>query len=404
MNIMPGIDPDSYRLEPELAERITTPALIIFMEKVDRNIQQVIAHAGGDRNRWRPHVKTTKIPQVWERMIEAGVRQFKCATTREAAVLLETLDRLDIRGADLLIAYTLIGPALERAADLAREHDRTAVSVLCEDPNAAESVPIHLGIFVDVNPQMNRTGVELADRQQIVAVAQASGERFRGVHAYEGHIRDDEQDLRRIKAWEIYEGVVDLCVHLVRQGCQVDELITSGAMTFLDALAYRPFAELSNTIHRISPGTVVFSDTTTQTAVTQAKLQPAAVVASRVVSRPTPNIATCDAGSKAIAAEAGDPCAAVIGHPELIVLKPSEEHLPLSIESGPGPARGELLLLVPRHVCPTVNLAQEAVLLRDDGSIQVVPVSAAGHELGFGAPVGAELHATQVECKKNGGA
>ena len=389
MNIVPGVDVDSYRLEPELAQRIMTPALIIFMDKVDRNIQQVISHAGGDPNRWRPHLKTTKIPQVWERLIEAGVRQFKCATTREAAVLLEMLDRLGVRGADLLIAYTLIGPALERAADLARQHDRTAVSVLCEDPDAVDSIPDHLGIFVDVNPMMNRTGIEIANRKQIIAVAQAAKSRFRGIHAYEGHIRDDEPDVRRTKAWEIYERVVDLCAHLVEQGCHVDELITSGAKTFLDALAYRPFAELSNTIHRISPGTVVFSDTATQTAVTQAKLEPAAVVASRVVSRPARNIATCDAGSKAIAAEAGDPSAAVIGRPELMALKPSEEHLPLSIESGPGPARGELLLLVPRHVCPTVNLSQEVVLLSDDGSIQVVPVSAAGHELGLGASVGA---------------
>ena len=388
MNIMLGIDPDSYRLEPQLAQRIMTPALIIFMDKVDRNIQQVIAHAGGDPNRWRPHVKTTKIPQVWERLIELGVRQFKCATTREAAVLLETLDRLSIHGADLLIAYPLIGPALQRAADLAREHDRAAVSVLCEDPNAADSIPPHLGIFVDVNPKMNRTGVELADRQQIVAVAQASGDRFRGVHAYEGHIRDDDPSVRRAEAWEIYEGVVDLCAHLVEQGCQVDELITSGAMTYLDALAYRPFTELDGTIHRISPGTVVFSDTVTQTAVAQAKLEPAAVVASRVISRPGPKIATCDAGSKAIAAEAGDPCAAAIGHPELIAQKPSEEHLPLSIESGPGPARGELLLLVPRHVCPTVNLAQEVILMTDDGSTQIVSVSAAGHELDLGVPAG----------------
>ena len=387
MNIVPGIDVDSYRLDPQLAQRIMSPALIIFMDKVDRNIQQVIAHCGGDSSRWRPHVKTTKIPQVWERLINAGVRQFKCATTREAAVLLETLDRLDVRGTDLLIAYPLIGPALVRAAYLAREHDRTAVSVMCEDPKAVDSIPTHLGIFVDVNPMMNRSGIEIADRQQIVAVAQAAGERFRGVHAYDGHIRDDDPSVRRTKAWEIYDGVVDLCAHLVEQGCHVNELITSGAMTFLDALAYAPFSELDGTIHRISPGTVVFSDTVTQTAVAHAKLEPAAVVASRVVSRPTPNIATCDAGSKAIAAEAGDPCAAVIGHPELTALKPSEEHLPLSIESGPGPARGELLLLVPRHVCPTVNLAQEVILLSDDGSAQIVPVSAAGHELCLGAAV-----------------
>ncbi len=387
MNPLPGIDPDSYRIPPELTERIQTPALVIFMDKVDRNIKQVISHTGGDVNRWRSHLKTTKLPQVWEQLLEAGVRQFKCATTREAACLLALLDHLGIEGADLLIAYPLLGPGLERAADLARDHGRTAVSVLCEDPAAADRIPGSLGIFVDVNPMMNRTGIEIDDRPRIIEVAQSAGARFRGIHAYDGHIRDDEPSVRREQAWKIYDEVLDLCGHLKTKGYRVDEVITSGAFTYLDALAYHPFTELNETTHRVSPGTVVFSDTTTQTAVAHAKLEPAAVVLSRLISRPTATIATCDAGSKTIAAEMGDPCAIVIGHPELTAMKPSEEHLPLLIESGPGPARGDLLLLVPRHVCPTVNLAPEAILLDEDGSVQIVPVAAAGHEVRLSHPV-----------------
>ncbi len=387
MNAVPGIDPDSYRIPAELTERIQTPALVVFMDKVDRNIKQVIYHTGGDVNRWRTHLKTTKLPQVWERLLEAGVRQFKCATTREAACLLTLLDHRGIEGADLLIAYPLLGPGLERAADLARDHGRTAVSVLCEDPAAADRIPRSLGIFVDVNPMMNRTGIEIDDRPRILEVAHWAGASFRGIHAYDGHIRDNEPSVRREQAWKIYDEVVALCGHLMANGLRVDEVITSGAMTFLDALAYPPFTELNETTHRVSPGTVVFCDTTTQTAVAQAKLEPAAVVLTRIISRPTAGIATCDAGSKTIAAEMGDPCAIVIGHPELIAMKPSEEHLPFLIESGPGPARGDLLLLVPRHVCPTVNLAQEAILLNADGSTQIVPVAAAGHEVRISAPV-----------------
>ena len=388
MNAVPGIEPDSYRIPPELTERIQTPALVIFMDKVDRNIQQVIHHTGGDVHRWRAHLKTTKLPPVWERLLEAGVRQFKCATTREAACLLALLDHRGIQGADLLIAYPLLGPGLERAADLARDHERTAVSVLCEDPAAADRIPRSLGIFVDVNPMMNRTGIEIDDRPRILEVARSAGARFRGVHAYDGHIRDNEPSVRREQAWKIYDEILDLCGHLMAKGFRVDEVITSGALTFLDALAYLPFTELNETTHRVSPGTVVFCDTTTQRAVAQAKLEPAAVVLSRIISRPTAGIATCDAGSKTIAAEMGDPCAMVIGHPELTAMKPSEEHLPFLIESGPGPARGDLLLLIPRHVCPTVNLAQEAILLNDEGSFQIVPVAAAGHEVRISAPVG----------------
>jgi D-serine deaminase-like pyridoxal phosphate-dependent protein len=109
-------------------------------------------------------------------------------------------------------------------------------------------------------------------------------------------------------------------------------------------------------------------------------LVPAAWVVSRVVSRPAAGVVTCDAGSKALAAEAGDPCAVVAGHPELVALPPSEEHLPLRVTTGGGPARGEALALVPRHVCPTVNLAEEA-LLRDGDELRVVPVRARAHDL-----------------------
>ena len=90
---------------------------------------------------------------------------------------------------------------------------------------------------------------------------------------------------------------------------------------------------------------------------------------------------TCDAGSKSVAAEAGDPCAHVLGRPELVARTPNEEHLPLHVSAGPRPARGTMLQLVPRHVCPTVNLAEEAVLIEDGEVRDVVPVAARAHEI-----------------------
>ena len=105
-------------------------------------------------------------------------------------------------------------------------------------------------------------------------------------------------------------------------------------------------------------------------------LVPAAVVFSRVVSHPCDDVATCDAGSKAIAVDAGDPCAEVLGHPGLRALKPSEEHLPLRVIDGSRPERGRGLFLIPRHVCPTVNLAEEALLIERGEVREIVPVSA----------------------------
>ena len=90
---------------------------------------------------------------------------------------------------------------------------------------------------------------------------------------------------------------------------------------------------------------------------------------------------TADAGSKSIAAEAGDPCCAVMGHPELVAQKPSEEHLTFLVEWGNLPERGTPLLLVPKHVCPTVNLAEEALVLETGSEPRTVPVTARSHEL-----------------------
>ena len=71
----------------------------------------------------------------------------------------------------------------------------------------------------------------------------------------------------------------------------------------------------------------------------------------------------------------------MIGHPELVARTPNEEHLPLQVTSGDRPPRGTTLYLVPRHVCPTINLAEEAVLLEKGCEPRVVRVSARAHEL-----------------------
>jgi D-serine deaminase-like pyridoxal phosphate-dependent protein len=162
---------------------------------------------------------------------------------------------------------------------------------------------------------------------------------------------------------------------------EIGELVTSGTPSFLYAIDFPGFAELSPTAHRISPGTVVLHDLRSEQELDELDLQPAAVVFARVVSHPAPNIVTCDAGSKSLAAEAGDPSAFVLGHPELEPLRPSEEHLPIRVHRGPGPRRGTPLLLVPRHVCPTVNLAEEAVLIEGGRFRGKVAVRGRAHDV-----------------------
>ena len=370
------LDAAAWALPEAVVARTQTPALVVYLPRVRENVRRVLDLAGGPE-RWRPHVKTTKIPAVFAELVRAGLHRFKCATTREARYLLETL-RAEGMAGDVLLAHPLRGPGLDRLGELAGEHPGARLAVLCEDADLISEIPAALGIFVDVNSGMHRTGLPLEAREEILAVARAAGPRFRGVHFYDGHLHAADLSERRRAVFAGYDALGGLLEELAGVGADVGEVVTSGTPALTHALAYRGFPE--GTVHRISPGTVVYHDLRTEQENPDLDLQPAALVLTRVVSHPNATTATCDAGSKSIAAEAGDPCAHVLGHPELVARTPSEEHLPLRVDSGERPARGTALLLVPRHVCPTVNLAEEALLV-DGADIRRVPVSARAHEL-----------------------
>ena len=161
----------------------------------------------------------------------------------------------------------------------------------------------------------------------------------------------------------------------------VPEVITAGTPTFPCSLAYEGFHG-GGFIHRVSPGTLVYCDATSLAQLpSEYGYAPAVLVLTRVVSRPHDGIVTCDAGHKAVSADAGVPTCVVVGHPELIPLTPSEEHLPLnSNDEMRRPQVGEALYLLPRHVCPTVNNFDSALLVRDGQIVSVEKVSARGRE------------------------
>ena len=374
-----AIDPAPYELPDDFAAGMLTPALVVYLDRVRENVQTVLRLAGGP-DRWRPHVKTTKIPAVFRELTRAGLTNFKCATTREAAELLAVLQDERVPKADVILAHPLIGPALGRLATIARQHPDARLSVLCEAPELVDAIPEALSVFVDVNPGMHRTGVPVAAADIVVAIAKRAGERFRGVHYYEGHLHDENAATRRAGAFAAYDQLLELLARLESEGIAVEEVVTSGTPTFPHALEYPAFSKLRRTRHRVSPGTVVFHDLRSEEIDPSLGLVPAALIHARIVSHPRDGLATCDAGSKSVAAEAGDPCAFVLGRPDLIAQRPSEEHLPLEAE-GERPARGERVMLFPRHICPSVNLAEEAVLVDGGRVVGVTAVSARAHEL-----------------------
>ena len=380
MSMFDTLDPGPYALPGPLRDRLLSPALIVYLDMVRANIDRVINVLGGDPDRWRPHVKTVKLAPVFRELAGAGVRAFKCATTREASCLLETLDAAGVFPIDVLLAHPLVGPNLARLGRIAAAYPGSSVSVLCEDPQAIESIPEDLGVFVDLNPGMNRTGIPIDRVDTIAAVAARAGARLRGVHYYEGHLSGLDADTRRRRAHAGYDELLMVLDELARRGLTVPEVVTSGTPSFGVAINYEPLSSHGEWVHRVSPGTVVLSDMRSAQEIPQVGLVPAALVLARVVSRPDDGIVTCDAGSKSIAAEAGDPCAAVLGAAGLEALTPSEEHLPFRVLHGEAPRRGEELLLIPRHVCPTVNLAEKAVIIESGHLPEVVDVIGRAHD------------------------
>lgn len=376
-----------YALDSDALARILSPALVVYQDKVERNVARVLEYMGGDPLRWRPHLKTTKIPEVYALLVDAGLRSFKCATVREAECMLRVLAERGVEDADLLIAYPLQGPALQRAAQLASLYPDTALSVLSEDPVHATGIAPALGVYVDVNPGMNRTGIPMTQAQRIQAVVRAAGQQHRGVHFYDGHIHQESAAARRRAAHDIYAGLLILLQALEDDGLPVGDVITSGTPSFRYALDFPAFGDgrvpVGGGRHQVSPGTVVFHDFQYDEQLEDLDLEPAAVVLARVISHPCDGIVTCDAGSKSIAAECGNPVGFAVGRPDLVALSPSEEHLPLSVQGGDEarPALGECLYLVPRHVCPTVNLAEQALLVRSNGALEVVTVAGRAHPL-----------------------
>lgn len=366
-----------YRVS--FAEEILTPALLLYPELIASNIERTLHLLAGNADRWRVHIKTAKLAYTLRMFVDRGVRNFKCATTLELLVACRS------GAADVLLAYPVMGANAQRARDIAAEHPHVRVSVLIE--NEVQLLPWRggkAGIFVDVNSGMNRTGIEprrAEDIVRLVRAIRADGLAFRGVHYYDGHLGGTPEPERTAVAHAGYNSLLKLAAELEHENLAPPEIITSGTPSFPCALSYSGFRS-KDFVHRVSPGTVVYNDATSLVQLPpDFGYRPAALVMARVVSRPRAGIATCDAGHKTVSADAGVPTCVVLGHPELTPLAPSEEHLPFAIQDGAaGPQVGETLFLLPRHVCPTVNNFDSAVLVRDGQVISVEQVTARGRE------------------------
>lgn len=359
-------------------EQMLTPALIVYGAVVDANIAAAIKHAGGMPNRLRPHVKTAKLQRVIHRYVDLGIHQCKCATTREFEIACASGMR------DVLVAYPMMGRNAQRVEELSARYPNVTVSVLVDHREQVEQWNLSIGIFLDVNPGMDRTGIGAEQSERALELAHAiidSGRSFRGLHYYDGHLGSYDFEKRRALATSGYEQLARLASDIEAAGIEVSEVITSGSSVFMFACNYAPLTQ-AKWMLRVSPGAAIYGDTNIMQQIpADYGFRPAAVVATRVVSQPRSDLLTCDAGLKAVAGFAGLPNCAVLGWPDLAPQRMSEEHL--TLQAPPDavlPRLGSILYLIPRHAGLTVNNFDVALFQLSNGAVSLETVSAQGHE------------------------
>ncbi len=350
--------------------QIPTPALIVDVEVMEKNIEAMMNHLATTSASLRPHSKTYKSPTIGHILRRAGAIGQCCATVGEAETMVYS--GLD----DIFIASEVVGAAkIRRVVSLARYAD-VMVAIdstenLDELSAAAVGGGVTLGVLVDVDVGMGRCGVRSVE--QAVRLAEeahrARGVALRGLFGYEGHavmILDRE---KRNETGHAANALLMQAVKAVEdRGIPVEIVTAAGTGTF-DIASRHPG------ITEIEAGSFVFMDTTYSRL--DIPFQQALSVLSTVLSRPTDEIVILDVGMKGISAERSCPVARENGALEIQRL--SEAHAAGKLLNGDfDPKPGDKLHLVPSHCCTTVNLYDEMVVVRNGMVDAVWPTLARG--------------------------
>ncbi|MCF3936219.1 D-TA family PLP-dependent enzyme [Acuticoccus sp. M5D2P5] len=344
---------------------IETPAIVIDVAKVEANLARAQAYADASGLKLRPHIKTHKLPLFALRQVALGAVGITCQKVGEAEVM------ADAGVTDIFLPYNIMGAKkLDRLAAL---HDRISLSVTADSAATVEGYagrftdPAHpLPVLIECDTGAGRCGVQNA--AEVVALAKridaAPGLRFDGLMTF-----PPRRQTEKVNAW-----LGEAIAALKAEGLDVNRVSNGGSPDYYNA------ATVTNaTEHR--PGTYIYSDRM-QVGFGAGTIEDcAATVLATVVSRPEPNRAVLDSGSKALAA---DQCEAgghghLVEYPGAVIKSLSEEHAVVDVSACERkPEIGERVRVIPNHVCPVVNLYDEVYLLDGDTVREAVPVAARG--------------------------
>jgi len=336
---------------------IATPSILLFPDRIQENIRRMIQMAGG-AERLRPHVKTHKIAEVIKLQLKQGIGKFKCATLSEVEMVAEA------GGADILLAYPLLGPAIGQWFELLDRFPKSRLSVTVDSEMALTQLESQIrnsgkqvDLFVDIDNGMHRTGIDPEGARGLIAAIEKNPNlRFRGLHIYDGHIHEDFPAERKVHCDRDFEAVNSLVDQLKQEGIEVEELACGGTPTFPIHAAYPS--------RTLCPGTPLLWDAGYDKSIPDLDFLSAAVVAGRVISKPMGQLCL-DLGYKSIASEMVHPRVHFLDLAIEGVINHSEEHLVLSTENSDHLSIGDVIYALPSHICPTIALHEQVYVVRN---------------------------------------
>ncbi len=343
-------------------DEVLSPGLVVFEEIVRENITRMKTIAGQDR-RLRPHCKTHKMVDIIRLEVGMGIYKHKCATFAEA-------EMLAVGGAqDVFLAYNPVGPNIARAVRYRQIYPDVRFSVAADHPepvkalnDAMVAAGIEVDVFVDIDTGLGRTGLapgpEVRDLYE--QIDRASNLRPAGLHAYDGQNHQTRLKERSTAVDECWNSIQVLKNDLENSSLAVPTIVAGGTGTFpLYARKDDPALELS-------PGTCVLHDDGYEQLFPDMKFVPAALILTRVVSRPSPSTVTFDLGYKACASD--PPAGSRLRFPNIPdareVLQ-NEEHLVVETMHAANYRPGDVELAIPTHICPTSALHAQVWVIRE---------------------------------------
>ncbi len=356
-------------------DRLDTPFVSVDLGIVEQNIAQMHQRATSHGLKVRPHTKTHKQPFLAQLQYDAGSQSLTVAKLDEAEIMLEA-------GFDnLLIAYPLMGDAkAHRLANLMARGLKPTVSIdslasMRTLMKAAAMSDRSIDVLVEVDTGFHRcglTGTPVLELAQ--AIHDASGLNLAGLMSFAGHIsgKTDPSLIRQI----IQDDDAQLgsyAATLRQHHLPVDTLSVGGT-----TLSH--YMQVLEHATEIRPGIYIFNDMGIVSGGSVDVSRCAARIWATVVSRPSPDRAVLDAGSKMLSTDG--PLAGsygfIVEHPNWSIPRISEEHAVVVFEDSDGPDIGERVSIVPNHVCTVMNLQQRVIGIRNNQVVASLPILARG--------------------------